>query len=154
MLPARFAPILAAALVCAVVHVHVRAADAVFTPQRIAELRNVTAAAISPDGKHTAYTLSVPRQPGLDDDGEAWTELWVVGAEADAKPRAFVSGKAKVSAVRWSPDGRQIAFLTKRSDDKFRSLYFIPLQYWGLVYMLLGVFFTLGGVAGLVRKGV
>lgn len=34
------------------------------------------------------------------------------------------------------------------------SLYFIPLQYWGLVYMLLGAFFTLGGVAGLIRNGL
>jgi len=34
------------------------------------------------------------------------------------------------------------------------SLFFIPLQYWGLAYVLAGVFFTLGGVAGLIRKGV
>ncbi|MBL9189103.1 MAG: S9 family peptidase [Opitutaceae bacterium] len=127
MHPTRYVSFLAAALVCAVVAVSVRAADAVFTPQRIAELRNVTAAAISPDGQHTAYTLSVPRKPGVDDDGEAWTELWVVGAEAGAKPRAFVTGKVNVSAVRWTPDGRQIAFLAKRGDDKFRSLYLIPL---------------------------
>ena len=123
----RFALFLAAALVCAVFQVRVRAADAVFTPQRIAELKLVTAAAISPDGQHTAYTLSVPRKPGVDDDGEPWTELWVVGAEADAKPRAFVAGKVSVSAVRWTPDSRSIAFLTKRGDDKFRSLYVIPL---------------------------
>ena len=124
---ARFASLLAAALVCALVHVHVRAADSVFTPQRIAELKLVTAAAISPDGKHTAYTLSVPRKPGVDDDGEAWTELWVISAEADAKPRGFITGKVTVSAVRWTPDGRQIAFLDKRGDDKFRSLHLIPL---------------------------
>ncbi|MDP3073571.1 MAG: S9 family peptidase [Opitutaceae bacterium] len=125
MHPSRFVPLLAAALASFVIHV--RAADAVFTPQRIAELRSVTAAAISPDGQHTAYTLSVPRKPGVDDDGEAWAELWIVGAEAGAKPRAFVAGKVNVSAVRWTPDGRQIAFLAKRGDDKFRSLYHIPL---------------------------
>jgi dipeptidyl aminopeptidase/acylaminoacyl peptidase len=119
--------LLAAAFFCAAVSPVVRAADAVFTPQRIAELRLVTAAAISPDGRHTAYTLSVPRQPGVDDDGEAWVELWVIGAEADAKPRAFVTGKVNVSTVRWTPDGRAIAFLAKRGDDKFRSLYVIPL---------------------------
>jgi dipeptidyl aminopeptidase/acylaminoacyl peptidase len=127
MLPTRFVSLLVAAFAAAVVQVHVRAADAVFTPQRIAELKLVTAAAISPDGRHTAYTLSVPRKPGVDDDGEAWAELWVVGAEAGAKPRAFVAGKVNVSAVRWTPDGRQIAFLAKRGDDKFRSLHLIPL---------------------------
>jgi hypothetical protein len=34
------------------------------------------------------------------------------------------------------------------------SLYFIPLQYWGLAYILFGAFNTLGGIAGLTRKGL
>jgi dipeptidyl aminopeptidase/acylaminoacyl peptidase len=104
-----------------------RAADAVFTPQRVAEIRSVTAAQLSPDGRQTAYTLSVPRAPGTDDDGEAWAELWLLGAEPDAKPRPFVTGKVNVSAVRWTPDGQHVTFLLKRGDDKFKALYQIPL---------------------------
>ncbi len=123
----RLLSLLATALLCALAPVHLRAAEAVFTPHRIAGLKLVTAAAISPDGAHTAYVLSVPRQPGVDDDGEAWAELWVVGRAPDAKPRAFVAGKVNVANVRWTPDGQRIAFLAKRGDDKFRSLYLIPL---------------------------
>ena len=48
------------------------------TPDRIARLRSVSEVAVSPEGGRVAYTLSVPRQPGVDDDGEPWLELWVL----------------------------------------------------------------------------
>jgi hypothetical protein len=32
------------------------------------------------------------------------------------------------------------------------TFYFIPLQYWGLAYMLHGVFFMLGGIVALFKK--
>jgi dipeptidyl aminopeptidase/acylaminoacyl peptidase len=104
-----------------------RAADDVLTPHRVAELRLVTSAIISPDGGQVAYTLSVPRRPNVDDDGEPWIELWVTDAREGAA-RPFVTGKVNVSGVRWTTDGRQIAFLAKRGDDKFKSLYLIPVD--------------------------
>jgi|SRR5262245_8386362 len=33
------------------------------------------------------------------------------------------------------------------------SLYFVPLQYWAVPYVLFGAFATVGGVAGLLRRG-
>ena len=101
------------------------AAEPVLTPHRVAEIRTVTAVALSPDGGHLAYTLSVPRRPGEEEDGEPWAELWVLPA-AGGTPRAYVSGKVNVSLVRWLPGGREIAFLAKRGEDKVRSLYVIP----------------------------
>ena len=68
------------------------AAEEVLTPHRVAELRFVTAAAISRDGSRVAYTLSVPRKPGVDDDGEPWVELWVTDA---ARARPGLSLRAK-----------------------------------------------------------
>lgn len=103
-----------------------QAAGDVLTPHRVAELRTVTDAVISPDGSQVAYTLSVPRRPGVDEDGEPWTELWVTDAREGAA-RPFVTGKVNISAVRWSADGRQIAFLAKRGEDAFKALYFIPV---------------------------
>jgi dipeptidyl aminopeptidase/acylaminoacyl peptidase len=73
-----------------------------------------------------AYTLSVPRRPGEEDDGEPWAELWVMPA-AGGTPQTYVGDKVNVSLVRWLPSGREIAFLAKRGDDKVRSLYVIPL---------------------------
>jgi dipeptidyl aminopeptidase/acylaminoacyl peptidase len=101
------------------------AVEDVLTPHRVAELRLVTSAVISPDGNRVAYTLSVPRQPNVDDDGEPWAELWLADMD-EAAPRAFVAGKVNVGTVRWTADSRQIAFLAKRGDDKFKALYLIP----------------------------
>jgi dipeptidyl aminopeptidase/acylaminoacyl peptidase len=99
----------------------------VLTPHRVAELRVVTGVEMSPDGTQVAYTLSVPRKPNKDDDGDAWAELWVV-ASSGGQPRPFITGKVNVSAVRWTADSRQLAFLAKRGDDKLKSLYLIPVN--------------------------
>jgi len=104
-----------------------RAAEDVLTPHRVAELRLVTSAVISPEGTRVAYTLGVPRKPNVDDDGEPWIELWVTDTREGAA-RPFVTGKVNVSAVRWTTDGRQIAFLAKRGDDKTKALYLIPID--------------------------
>lgn len=103
------------------------AADDVLTPHRVAALRTVTSAVISPDGIRTAYVLSVPREAGADDDGTPWTELWVADS-GGGEPRPFVTGKVNVSDIQWTADGRQIAFLSKRGDDKHQALYLIPVD--------------------------
>ena len=59
--------------ICAVIAfggVSCRGADDVLTPHRVAVLRQVTSAVISPDGSRIAYTLSVPRNPNVERDGE------------------------------------------------------------------------------------
>jgi dipeptidyl aminopeptidase/acylaminoacyl peptidase len=99
---------------------------AVLTPHKVAGLRSVLSAAMSPDGKHVAYTVSVPRAPGKDEDGLPWTELQVYDVDTNAT-RPFVTGKAGVSAVKWTADGQGVAFLEKRADDKQTALYVIPL---------------------------
>jgi dipeptidyl aminopeptidase/acylaminoacyl peptidase len=101
-----------------------RAGD-VLTPHRVAELRSVTSAATSPDGKHVAYTIAAPRKPFVDDDGAPWTELWVLDTESGAV-RPFVTGKNDLSNVAWTPDGSALAFLTKRGDDQNTALYLLP----------------------------
>lgn len=99
----------------------------VLTPHRVAELKTVTSAVISPDGKHIAFTRSNPRQPNVDDDGEPWIELWLTNPQ-DGEARPFVTGKVNVSGVQWSADSRHVAFLAKRNDDKKKSLYLIPVD--------------------------
>jgi dipeptidyl aminopeptidase/acylaminoacyl peptidase len=63
----------------------------------------------------------------IDDDGEPWIELWVTDPR-DGAARPYVTGKINVSNVRWSLDGQQLAFIAKRGDDKFKSLYLIPID--------------------------
>ncbi len=102
-------------------------AQDVLTPAGVASLRMVTAAVISPDGSKVAYQLSQPRKPGVDDDGEPWTELWVLDVARDTR-RPFVTGKGSVGQIGWTPDGSQIAFLARRGEDKVRGLYCIPID--------------------------
>ncbi len=103
------------------------ATNEVLSPETVASLKSVTEVAISPDGATLAYLLSQPRKPGVDDDGDAWTELWVLDTATDAQ-RPFVTGKVSVEKIAWTPEGGRIAFLAKRGEDKFKSLYFIPVD--------------------------
>jgi dipeptidyl aminopeptidase/acylaminoacyl peptidase len=100
------------------------AAQSVLTPHDVARIRFVGDAVISPDGTQIAYVLSVPRNPMTEDDGPAWAELHLLGA--DGKSRAFITGAVNVSAVQWTPDGKSVAFLAQRAGDKGNSIYVIP----------------------------
>ncbi len=97
----------------------------VLTPWDVARLRAVGDAVASPDGRHAAFTVAVPRNPMEEDNGAAWEELHV--AFPDGTTRPFVGGEVNVGGVRWTPDGTGIAFLAKRGDDEERAIYVIPL---------------------------
>ncbi|HVS19487.1 MAG TPA: prolyl oligopeptidase family serine peptidase, partial [Planctomycetota bacterium] len=99
----------------------------VLTPHDVAGLRGVTSVALSPDGSTIAYTLAVPREPGVDDDGAAWVELHVVARDGSS-PRPFVTGEVNVGSVSWTPDGGAIAFTAKRDGDKGSALYLLPVD--------------------------
>lgn len=104
-----------------------RAQEAVLTPHDVARLNYVSQAVISPDGEHVAYTRIVPRIPGIDADGGAWSELHVVDVESGTSS-AYVQKPNSVGALAWMPDGESITFLTRREGDATTSLYRIPLR--------------------------
>jgi dipeptidyl aminopeptidase/acylaminoacyl peptidase len=93
------------------------------TVHDVARMRNVSAAAISPDGSMIAYLLSVPRDPLKEDDGASWSELHLIGR--DRKSRPFITGQVSINNIAWTPDGRSLAFLTRRAGDRATSLYLI-----------------------------
>ena len=101
-------------------------ADEIFTPDHVAKLKGVGSVAMSPDGKQIAYTLSVQRKPGKDEDGPAWTELHVIRPDGASIP--FVTGAVNVGGVHWTPVGKSLSFLSKRGPDKQKSLYVIPID--------------------------
>jgi len=93
-------------------------------------LKRVSAVEMSPAGDAAAYTLSVPREPYTDQDGEAWSELHVIhGAEPGSDPRPFVAGEVQVKDFAWAADGESVFFTAKRDPEAdFVSLWQIALD--------------------------
>ncbi len=109
-------------------------AGEVLTPWDVARLRSVAAAVISPDGRHIAYTLLVPRDPWMErsagskyEDGPPWSELHVIDLD-DGRSRPFITGEVKIEDIAWTPDGKSISFLAQRAGDRHPSLYSIPVD--------------------------
>jgi len=82
------------------------------TPEQVTQLQAVTSAALSPDGRRVAYTLSQPRAPEEDTIAgqRAYSELWVAPT-AGGEPHAVVQRPNTASSPQWSPDGSQLAYI-------------------------------------------
>jgi dipeptidyl aminopeptidase/acylaminoacyl peptidase len=95
------------------------------TPLDVARVRTVGEIAISPDGAQIAFTLSVPREPGSENNGPAWSELHLVGFDG-SDHRPFVTGEVNVSHLRWTPDGAYVSYAARREGDDAAAIYVIP----------------------------
>ena len=90
------------------------------TAETMWQLKRIGNPAISPDGKFAVY--GVTRYDAENDKGDA--DLFLVPT-AGGKPQRLTSMKGNESEPSWSPDGRFIAFVAKRGDDKQSQLYVI-----------------------------
>jgi dipeptidyl aminopeptidase/acylaminoacyl peptidase len=112
--------LLAAALALAPAAALADDAPAPITAETMWQLARIGPPALSPDGRLAVY--SVTRYDADNDKGEA--DLYLVRT-AGGKPQRLTSMKGKESEPAWSPDGRYIAFVAKRGDDKDAQLYVI-----------------------------
>lgn len=78
---------------------------------------------LSPDG--TLAVVAVTRYEVKENKGQ--TDLWLVPV-AGGEPRQLTSDKAADTAPIFSPDGRRIAFISKRGDDKESQIYSIAVD--------------------------
>ena len=76
---------------------------------------------ISPDGSRVAYVVTEADIPGK----KYRSAIWLAATDGSFE-RRFTSGSFKDSAPRWSPDGRNLAFLSDRSGTS--QLYVMPVD--------------------------
>src|SRR5450432_2590984 len=90
-------------------------------PADLFRLKFVTGGQFSPDGKRVAYTIT-----HIDAEKEKeYGAIWVMTLNS-GETRQYTSGTAKDDSPTWSPDGRQIAFMSTRGDKP--QIYVIPID--------------------------
>lgn len=103
---------------------HAAAADKrPITSQDLWAMKRLAAPALSPDGRTAVLMV----QEWSVDKNKSATNLWLVPL-AGEEPRRLTTAQATDSAPAWSPDGRRIAFVSKRGDDETSALYIIAID--------------------------
>lgn len=125
MAPRRFAlPLLLAGLLLSAL-----AAAAETTPRPIDHealwlMPRVGAPVPSPDGSRAVVQVT---RPAYDRDEQA-SHLWLVSTDGSSPPRQITHDRRAESGVAWSPDGRSIAFTTRRDGDDRPQVYLLRLD--------------------------
>lgn len=91
-------------------------------PEDVYELTGVADPRVSPDGRTAAYV--VWRVDKEDNEGKG--AVWLAPLDGSIPPTQFTSGTKRDGDPRWSPDGTQLAFTSKREGGP-AQLYVIPI---------------------------
>lgn len=95
-----------------------------YTAEDLLNTKRVTGVELSPNGKWIAYTVEVQR-PANDEAGTAYIELFLVSPLAK-EVRPLVTGKERVTAIAWRPDGSAVTFLARREKEKETQVWMVP----------------------------
>jgi dipeptidyl aminopeptidase/acylaminoacyl peptidase len=94
------------------------------TAEDLYKLQSISSVRMSPDGENIIYTLQRVHAP----TEKKYSNLWMVSTRASTS-RQFTYGDQNDTAARWSPDGKQISFLSNRGDkEKPPQIYLIPFD--------------------------
>lgn len=88
------------------------------------QLERVGAPVISPDGEHVV----VPVTSYDAESDEPETRLWLLDPDGEQPQRALTAAGARASEPVFSPNGEQLAFVSKRGEDKAGQIYLLPMN--------------------------
>jgi dipeptidyl aminopeptidase/acylaminoacyl peptidase len=86
-----------------------------WTAEKIMQYKNITGTNISPDGKYIAYVVRVPFMEG--EKSEYNDQIYIAAVDGSFNVQ-YTRGEKSSSAPQFSPDGKQVAFLSNRVDNK------------------------------------
>jgi dipeptidyl aminopeptidase/acylaminoacyl peptidase len=89
------------------------------TPEDVLSFKNVEDAQISPDGSQVAFVVGDSFKT---DSKWAKSSIWIVET-AGGTPLQLTNGPRTDSLPRWSPDGKQLAFVSDRLEDGQRQVF-------------------------------
>jgi dipeptidyl aminopeptidase/acylaminoacyl peptidase len=100
----------------------------------------VNGTAISPDGRTVAFVRTVI----VERENRRHSEIWTVPADGSAPPRRLTNPAFSSSAPRWSPDGRLLAFSSRRrvvtaEGPQEESIWFLRMDGGGEAFQIPGV---------------
>ena len=86
-----------------------------WTPEKIMQYKNITDTNISPDGKYVAYVVRTPVMEG--EKSEYNNQVWVAATDGSFDLQ-YTRGEKSSSDPQFSPNSKQLAFLSNREDKK------------------------------------
>lgn len=90
------------------------------TAEHIADIKTVTSSLISDDGKHIAYTVSIPADP-LKVNQPNSNHLYVLNTESGISKPYYTT--AEVSQIAFRPGKGTLTFLSRKSGDTTNAVY-------------------------------